>query len=373
MADKEAEQAFFQAQAMEADSDNAASTEDQAADNDDEEEEEEYDPSKTLDDQYEVAEYPQEDEDDPAVPNPIATEDVDTGAADDLPNSSQNPSRAESQSSTPLPPAGATSQPQTRTIGGFVVEDDEDEDEKDEADYEPPAALGVDDANAMPMTMSEDPSSGNANQNTSQDVSHQEGAAAVPDLANSSYSHVPVPNTDSSASGQASWTGAAIDASHQSSTVPTPVPDEPAAGRSRLPHDRVGILQDRVDEDPRGDLSAWLELIAEHRGRNRLDSAREVYEQFLKVFPMAVSFTFTKSIKRIKCTNRWTTGGSMGSLCDNGIRTQRTLPPRTDIQSNPSYHPQCEPLVGISRLCSSPQPFNHRYHRTSETSHLIGI
>jgi len=294
MADNEAEQAFFQAQAMEAESDNAASTEDQAADNDDEEE---YDPSKTLDDQYEVTEYPQEDEDDSAAPNPTATEDADTGAADDSPNSSQNPSRAESQSSTPLPPTGATAQPQTRTIGGFVVEDDEDEDEKDEADYEPPAAdyeppaaLGVDDTNAMPMTMSEDPSSGNANQNTSQDVSHQEGAAAVPDLANSSYSHVPVPNIDPSASGQASWTGAAIDASHQSSTVPTPVPDDSAAGRSRLPHDRVGILQDRVDEDPRGDLSAWLELIAEHRGRNRLDSAREVYEQFLKVFPMAVSF-----------------------------------------------------------------------------------
>ncbi|KAJ5644679.1 hypothetical protein N7507_010690 [Penicillium longicatenatum] len=286
MADNEAEQAFFQAQAMEAESDNAASTEDQPADNDDEEE---YDPSKTLDNQYEaIAEYPQEDENDVAAPNPTATENTDTGAAGDSPNSSQNPSRAESQSSTPLPPAGATAQPQTRTIGGFVVEDDEDEDDKEEADYEPPAALGVDDTNAMPVTMSEDPSSGNANQNTSQDVSsHQEGAGAKPDLVNSSYSHVPVPNIDPSASGQASWTGAAIDASHQSSTVPTPVPDESAAGRSRLPHDRVGILQDRVDEDPRGDLSAWLELIAEHRSRNRLDSAREVYEQFLKVFPMA--------------------------------------------------------------------------------------
>lgn len=328
MADNEAEQAFFQAQALEAESDNAASTEDQAADNDDEEE---YDPSKTLDNQYEVAEYPQEDEDESAAPNPIVAEDADTGPADDSPNSSQNPSRAESQSSTPLPPAGATAQPQTRTIGGFVVEDDEDEDEKDEADYEPPAVLGVDDTNAMPMTMSEDPSSGNANQNTSQDVSHQEGTAAVPDIANSSYSHVPVPNIDPSASGQASWTGAAIDASHQSSTVPTPVPDDSAAGRSRLPHDRVGILQDRVDEDPRGDLSAWLELIAEHRGRNRLDSAREAYEQFLKVFPMAVSFISTKFHQMNQGTNRWTTGRSMGSLCDNGIRTQRTFPLGADL------------------------------------------
>ncbi|KAJ5918797.1 hypothetical protein N7454_009941 [Penicillium verhagenii] len=308
MADDEAEQAFFQAQATEAESDNAIPTEDQPADADnDEDEEEEYDPSKTLDDQYEgTIETPQDYDDDSTALNPIvSTEDPDTGAAGDASNPSQEPSLAESQSPTPIPPTTGTAQPQpqTRTIGGFVDEDDEDEDEvgdadedeaedendKDEADYEPPAALEVDDTDAMPMTMSEDPSSGNANQNTSPDVSlHPEGAATVPDLANSSYSHVPVPNIDSSISGQvSSWTGVALDPSLQSSTVPTPVSDDSAADRSRLPHDRVGILQDRVDEDPRGDLSAWLELIAEHRGRNRLDSAREIYEQFLKVFPMA--------------------------------------------------------------------------------------
>lgn len=67
------------------------------------------------------------------------------------------------------------------------------------------------------------------------------------------------------------------------------MPESPSASRGRLPHDRVGILQDRIDEDPRGDIPAWLELIAEHRNRNRLDNARETYERFLKVFPMAVS------------------------------------------------------------------------------------
>jgi cleavage stimulation factor subunit 3 len=59
--------------------------------------------------------------------------------------------------------------------------------------------------------------------------------------------------------------------------------------KARLPHDTVGILEDRIKEDPRGDLDAWLSLISEHRKRNKLDDARAVYERFFKVFPSAVS------------------------------------------------------------------------------------
>ncbi|KAB8292902.1 hypothetical protein EYC80_007267 [Monilinia laxa] len=57
--------------------------------------------------------------------------------------------------------------------------------------------------------------------------------------------------------------------------------------RARLPHDKIGMLEDRVKEDPRGDMEAWLSLIGEHRKRNKLDDARAVYERFLKVFPHA--------------------------------------------------------------------------------------
>lgn len=288
MADDQAEQSSLQAQAMDHDSTEPTVGDAPVANNS---EEDEYDPLKTLDDQFSSpqTEAQQKDEaTDTTALNPTTSSDMATGDAGDAPNPSQDPSRAESQTSTPAPPSGASAQPQTRTIGGFVVED-ETEDDNGEADYEPPAALGVNDTNAMPMTMSEDPSSGNANQNTSPDVSSQppaQGSAGVPDVTNS-YSSTPVPNIDGSASGQAQWTS--HEASLQNSTIPTPVPDSPSASRGRLPHDRVGILQDRVDEDPRGDIPAWLELIAEHRGRNRLDSAREVYERFLKVFPMAVS------------------------------------------------------------------------------------
>ncbi|KAA8566719.1 hypothetical protein EYC84_009251 [Monilinia fructicola] len=71
--------------------------------------------------------------------------------------------------------------------------------------------------------------------------------------------------------------------------VPIPVGTEQniSVPRARLPHDKIGMLEDRVKEDPRGDMEAWLSLIGEHRKRNKLDDARAVYERFLKVFPHA--------------------------------------------------------------------------------------
>lgn len=59
------------------------------------------------------------------------------------------------------------------------------------------------------------------------------------------------------------------------------------AARSRLPTDIVGILEDRIKEDPRGDIEAWLALIEEQKRRNNVEDARAVYERFLKVFPHA--------------------------------------------------------------------------------------
>lgn len=130
-------------------------------------------------------------------------------------------------------------------------------------------------------------------QNTSPDVSSyqaEQAPASGSDVANSSYSPDLVLNIDpSSVPGQSHWAAQDLpSATMQNSTVPTSVPDSPAS-KGRLAHDRVGMLEDRIREDPRGDIPAWLELIAEHRGRSRLDSARETYERFLKLFPMAVS------------------------------------------------------------------------------------
>ena len=62
-----------------------------------------------------------------------------------------------------------------------------------------------------------------------------------------------------------------------------------ATPKSRLAHDTIGILEDRIKEDPRGDMTAWLELIEELKGRNKEDEVRKTYERFFQVFPLAVS------------------------------------------------------------------------------------
>ena len=68
--------------------------------------------------------------------------------------------------------------------------------------------------------------------------------------------------------------------------APSPVSALPKA---RLPHDKVGILEDRIKEDEKGDMDAWLSLIGEHRKRGKLDDARKVYQRFFAIFPSAVS------------------------------------------------------------------------------------
>lgn len=77
--------------------------------------------------------------------------------------------------------------------------------------------------------------------------------------------------------------------------VPTNAQDSTAPSthvpKARLPHDRIGILEDRIKDDPRGDTDAWLSLIAEHRKRGKLEEARKAYDRFLTVFPWAVSHT----------------------------------------------------------------------------------
>ncbi|KAK8041407.1 mRNA 3'-end-processing protein RNA14 [Apiospora phragmitis] len=57
--------------------------------------------------------------------------------------------------------------------------------------------------------------------------------------------------------------------------------------KSRLPTDIIGILEDRIKDDPRGDMDAWLALIEEHRRRNVIQDIRAMYERFLKVFPQS--------------------------------------------------------------------------------------
>lgn len=53
--------------------------------------------------------------------------------------------------------------------------------------------------------------------------------------------------------------------------------------------DLAASLEERVKEDPRGEMDAWLGLIAEYRRLNQLDALRQVYDRFIQHFPQAVS------------------------------------------------------------------------------------
>ena len=70
-------------------------------------------------------------------------------------------------------------------------------------------------------------------------------------------------------------------------SVPPSVPSNVTPAINSL--DPVALLEARVKEDPRGDMDAWLNLIADHRRNSRLNEARSTYNRFLDVFPQAVS------------------------------------------------------------------------------------
>lgn len=177
----------------------------------------------------------------------------------------QNDSRSSSRASARKP----------KTIGGFLADDSDDEDEPST-----PAQSGLPTASNTPhRAISPSPL-----QNS---VSQQE----VP---------VPAQNQGDSAALQSSFTlpvnsSTAPVPSVQATVAPVITTTGPTQGvsvpKARLPHDKTGILEDRIKEDPRGDMEAWLLLISEHRKRNKLDDARAVYERFFTVFPHAVSLS----------------------------------------------------------------------------------
>jgi cleavage stimulation factor subunit 3 len=68
--------------------------------------------------------------------------------------------------------------------------------------------------------------------------------------------------------------------------------DHPAIGgtntKLRLPTDVVGMLEDRIKEDPKGDIEAWFTLIEEQKRRHKIEDTRNTYERFLEIFPQTV-------------------------------------------------------------------------------------
>lgn len=213
----------------------------------------------------------------------------------------QNPSRSSSKDSISI------SQPpmKPRTVAGFVV-DDEDEDDNNSDRTSSLAAPGFIDA-PLPSTsgsvavapvrsISKSPSNNiapaqnefSSNVALENDSELQEDAAgqvaysppSPTELLSATHDSINQLPTAQEAPDQLATTAPPADTTRKPSV---------ALPKTRLPHDRVGILEDRIKEDPRGDIDAWLGLISEHRKRSKYAEARSVYERFFKVFPMAVS------------------------------------------------------------------------------------
>lgn len=303
MAEDDAEQAFLKSQAMSGDANEYTAVDTQLGNSSDSED---YDPSETLHDEYSVRVTDSKESE--IVPSISAPPDQPTSShflSPGHPESgelhasypSQTPSRAESRAST----SGSTSAPsKARTIGGFVIdeeeEDNENGDDQGDAEYEPPAVLGEEGEKNTPVSMFQAPAPGNANQATSTLHVPVHGVEQTPEISDDASIHPRAASATLSKDAASS----VPDRESYAAQPPQPALDsgnrgpalksvEESTPNSRLPHDRVGILEDRIREDPRGDISAWLELIDEHRNRNRLDAARDAFERFLKIFPAAVS------------------------------------------------------------------------------------
>ena len=220
-----------------------------------------------------------------------------------------------------------------KTLGGFVVEeDDEDEDEEEQDAVPPPSQVnGTEGAQSGLGAVA-------VAEAAAQDVppiaSEPQDTAAVPSavqtdqsarlngsmpvlpvsdiLASSSTTLAPASAPDPASSLQTSasvvdqgkpeedLSTAAVSAPQSATATPQPPPAAapppvqtngsvpPTPTTQRLPHDKVGQLEDRIEEDPKADTDAWRTLIAHYREKGQLEQARRVYGRFFEVFPSAV-------------------------------------------------------------------------------------
>ncbi|KAI1771469.1 hypothetical protein F4818DRAFT_204595 [Hypoxylon cercidicola] len=163
--------------------------------------------------------------------------------------------------STPVPPVverPASDSPRPskkpKTAGGFIVNSSDDED-----DTPVPVPVPAQTPDTLKPTPSE---------------------AQPRPFSRSPLHHTALPQeTSNYAPPQASNGPATAPATSDTATA--------TAARTRLPTDIVGLYEDRIKKDPRGDLDAWLALIDEHKRRYKTEDTRAVYERFLEVFPRA--------------------------------------------------------------------------------------
>jgi cleavage stimulation factor subunit 3 len=266
-----------------------------------------YDPSATLHEDYSVPFDVSEEKSTATVPNAPAS--VDPSVSHALPSTMNN--RPSSATNTQEPAtmkhfssSNTLTQNQPRTKGGFVVDDDDEEDDEDDDEEDTRDILDVyetlDESEADAKASASGPHSLLNSSSTAPVPLHD--AVQTPVLANtvsnSASSVVPpsvtVPSSNVVAQSRNTVTPLQIAPTSQTNTVPIPdnvnAAPTSAAPKTRLAHDTIGILEDRIKEDPRGDMAAWLELLDELKRRNKKEEVRRTYDNFFNVFPLAVSY-----------------------------------------------------------------------------------
>lgn len=267
--------------------------------------EQEYDPSAAwpaADDQA-PADDASEDEYDPTRTMESAQESAQSEQSASVPHSAANsPPSTDNHGENDLKPVSAdasaapTPAKQPRTIGGFV---DESEDEEEEPVAAPkmaaPALLRASEVAETPQrSVTNTPNNTLPTPDVQLHSAQDQGASSVsasvavnepaPSIASVPVNgSTPVPDATKPAD------LLTIDPARQATASVTPAPASASLPRARLPQDRIGILNDRIQEDPRGDIEAWLSLIEEQRKRHKHDEARDVFNRFLEQFPTAVS------------------------------------------------------------------------------------
>lgn len=210
-----------------------------------------------------------------ATPLPLAEQDQSRQVT--LKPSPQPTSTAQSQLAPVSVSVPVPAPKKRKTAGGFLVGDSDSEEDDDSPT---PASNGLptqpaqlDGVEATAALEEQALRGGHAPQSLPSSLHTStlapQAQEAVSNVPFTSQASAPTVTADASA---ASWPAA-------------PQPVDPVA----LPQDVVTTLEERIKQDPRAAMDAWLDLIAELRRRNDIDALRGVYDRFLVVFPQSVS------------------------------------------------------------------------------------
>ncbi|KAK4124646.1 hypothetical protein N657DRAFT_595714 [Parathielavia appendiculata] len=148
-----------------------------------------------------------------------------------------------------------------RTAGGFLVGDSDSEDE-------------------APVAAPSGPAPGAASQSSASHSSLQQPITAR-------QATVVHPNAGPAPQVNAAAAAAAATSSGLPENDNTAGPSAFGVAAGPVAVDKNSQLEERVRNDPRGAMDAWLALIAEHRSKNDIEQSRQTYERFLAIFPQA--------------------------------------------------------------------------------------